>query len=83
MTEIIGEQIHEKILEEIKQAQFFAILADEAADVSNEEQLSLVLRFVDSSSQIREEFVEFVSCSGLTTGESSMKLSLPNLEAMV
>ena len=53
LIEIIGEQIREKILEEVKQARFFSILADEAAaDVSNEEQLSLVLRFVDSSSQI-------------------------------
>ena len=78
LIEIIGEQIREKILEGVKQARFFSILADGAADVSNQEQLSLVLRFVDSSSQIREEFV---SCTGLT--KSSLKLSLPNLEAMV
>ena len=34
---------YEKILKEVKQTQFFSILADEVADVSNEEQLKLSL----------------------------------------
>ena len=39
-------------------------------DVSNTEQLSLVLRFVDQRGQIREEFMEFVSCKDGVTGET-------------
>ena len=40
-------------------APYFSILADEVTDVSNREQLSLVIRFVDSGGNIREEFLGF------------------------
>lgn len=50
------------VLTEVRQAGHFAVLADEAIDVSISEQMPLALRFVDSSSQIREEFVAFVLC---------------------
>ena len=36
-----------------KKADFFSVLADEASDCSNQEQLSLVIRFVDGSGEIR------------------------------
>ncbi|KAG7170066.1 52 kDa repressor of the inhibitor of the protein kinase-like [Homarus americanus] len=44
----------------------FAVLADEAVDKSNNEQLPLVLRFVDSERQIREEFVGYYECQSVT-----------------
>ena len=47
----VGEWIRDK------SAKFFAVIADEAADCSNKEQLPLVLRFVDQDNVIREEFV--------------------------
>ena len=78
LIEIIGEQRYEKILEEVKQARLFT---DEVADVSNEEELSLVLRLVDSSSQIQEGFLEFVSCSELTTGEKLSEIMLAILRS--
>ena len=40
----------------------FSILADEASDCSNQEQLSLVIRYVDSDCVIREEFLGFLQC---------------------
>ena len=46
------------------------ILADEVADVSNTEQLSLVLSFVDESNEIREEFVDFLPCMDGTLGQA-------------
>lgn len=57
----------------------FAIMADEAADVSNKENLSLVLRFVDSSANIREEFVGFHLCGEETTGEAIKDLILKSI----
>ena len=42
----IGEWIREKILHEVREAKFFSVIADEAADYSNKEQLPLVLRFI-------------------------------------
>ena len=41
---------------------YFSILADEVADVSNTEQLSLVLRYMDDDNNIREEFIDFLPC---------------------
>ena len=65
-----GQWIQEKIVAEVKAAKFFSVCADEAADISNKEQLPLVLRFVDESGTIREEFIEFVLCDSGTTGEA-------------
>ena len=56
-----GDWIRAQILEEVKVAKFFAICADEAADCSNKEQLPIVLRFVDMSNTVREEFVDFAT----------------------
>lgn len=75
----IGEWIREKILHEVREAKFFSVIADEAADCSNKEQLPLVLRFVDSSGVIREEFIEFIFCDTGTTGSA---LSNKILEAL-
>ena len=65
-----GDHIREKILTEVRKAKYFSILADEVADVSNTEQLSLVLRFVDESNEIREEFVDFLPCMDGTSGQA-------------
>ena len=40
------------------------------ADVSKPEQMSLVLRFVDHTGEIKEEFMEYVSCRAGVTGEA-------------
>ena len=41
---------------------FFSILADDASDCSNQEQLSQFIRYVDSDCSIREEFLGFLHC---------------------
>ena len=45
-----------------KRKKNFSILADEASDCSNQQQLSFVLRFVDKDYEIREEFLGFLYC---------------------
>ena len=44
-------------------------LADEVTDCANLEQLSLVIRFVDSEMQIQEKILDFVTVERIT-GES-------------
>ena len=56
------------------------MLADEAVDISISEQMPLVLRFVDSSSQIREEFVGFVLCDTGTSGRALSDKILSTLQ---
>ena len=57
-----GQFITELVVRKIKENQFFSILADEASDCSNQEQLSLVIRYVDIDCVIREEFLGFLHC---------------------
>ena len=52
---MLSKMILNDILKEIRKAKFFAIMADEATS-HNDEQLSLCLRFVDETKNIREEF---------------------------
>lgn len=66
LINIIGSQITSHILAEVKAAKFYSILADEVTDKANWEQLSIVLRFVDSTSCIKEEFMTFVPCVDIT-----------------
>ena len=80
MIVTVGKYILSKISSEIKAAKFFAILADEAADISNKEHLSLVLRFVDSANNIREEFIGFYLCENGTTGEAVSNMIMKAIE---
>ena len=57
-----GNYIKDILVKEIKESRFFSVLADEASDCSNQDQLSLVIRFVDGSGEIREEFLGFLHC---------------------
>ena len=42
----MGRRIRCDILREVEQAKFYTVIADEVADVSNKEQLSIALRYV-------------------------------------
>ncbi|XP_065658729.1 52 kDa repressor of the inhibitor of the protein kinase-like [Hydra vulgaris] len=64
-----GEVVTDAIIGEIKNSKYFSIIADEASDSNNKEQLSLVIRFVDSKFNIREEFISFLHCTNGVTGQ--------------
>ena len=67
LISILGEQIRESIVNQIpSDAPYFSILADKVTDVSNREQLSLVIRFVDSDGYIHEEFLGFNNLQRIT-----------------
>ena len=61
MIDIIGNKndFQADLVQEIKDAGFHTILADEVT-TANEEIVSICDRFVDSRKNIREEFIEFV-----------------------
>ena len=57
---VIGfDIIRANLVKEVRQALFYSVLADEASS-HNVEHLSVCLRFVDSSGQIREDFLSFI-----------------------
>ena len=63
LTEICGDIIRDKILAKVRQARYF-VIADEATDISNNEQLSISIRYIDDgkSSKANEVFVAFHEC---------------------
>ncbi|XP_072401698.1 52 kDa repressor of the inhibitor of the protein kinase-like [Diabrotica undecimpunctata] len=65
INDICGQVIRREIFE-VKKANYYAILADETADISGREQLSTSLRYFDEEAEeIREEFTEFVQLDAL------------------
>lgn len=76
MITTLGKYISNNLSCKVRESKYFSILADEAADISNKEHLSVVIRFVDSEKNIREEFVGFYLCEGGTAGVAIKKLIL-------
>ena len=72
IIDICDDLITRKITNEIRVANLFSILVDEASDCGNIEQLCIVVRFVDKKHQIREdlEFLGFFPCKTGVSGEA-------------
>ncbi|KAI6647735.1 52 kDa repressor of the inhibitor of the protein kinase-like [Oopsacas minuta] len=66
LIKLCGDQVLEKIVDEVKESIFFSILADETTDSSHQEQLCIVLRYVSSDFVVKEEFVGFGSVDNLS-----------------
>ena len=63
-------QVISGLLKEVKASKIFALILDEASDISNKEQLSFCLRFVDSKDETREDFLKFIHCGDGVTGRN-------------
>ena len=61
MISLIGKVIQQNIIDEMKKAGFFAIIADETMDISRLEQMSLCVRYVTNDFVINERFLGFWS----------------------
>ena len=70
LIEICGDMVIEELVDDVKKAKFFSLLADEATDCSNTEQMAVVLRFIDESLKIREDYLGFIPCSDGLSGEA-------------
>lgn len=68
VLEVNNKIILEVLVKKINKAGFFSIMADETADISTVEQLSICIRYFDDNSKtINEHFIQFVpitDCSG-------------------
>ena len=79
MIETVGNYIVSKIMAKVSESKIFSVMADEAVEVANKENLSLLIRFVDSSHNIREEFVGFRECGEDLSGESIKNLIIKSI----
>ena len=70
---ILVNKVRKKICEEVKDAKF-CILVDKAKGVSNKEQITIVLKFVDIQGFVRERFFYIVYISDTTSSTIKKKL---------
>ncbi|XP_060844010.1 zinc finger MYM-type protein 1-like [Rhopalosiphum padi] len=69
-----------KVVSRVNAAKCFSILADETADISGVEQVSLCVRYINSNTlKLTEEFLQFVPTNDMT-GKGIANLILENLQ---
>ncbi len=57
LIQLMAHQLLRRLLDEIRRAEWFALIADETRDMSGREQLGISLRWVDSSYNIYEDLI--------------------------
>ena len=73
VIDVVADQVRQKIIKNVQKARWFSVIADEVTDVSNKEQLSLVVRYVDLDTVlVREDLLGFFECD---TGISGRDLA--------
>ena len=67
LISICADLVVQEIVAEVKKAKYFSIIADETADISQQEQLAVVLRYYNEErGQILEELIGFQVAEDLT-----------------
>ena len=57
----MGKTVQKSIVDEIKQANYFALIVDSTPDASHTDQLTIIIRYVDLDQKIQERFICFIS----------------------
>ena len=82
IIDVLSDQVRQKIVQKVRKARWFSVVADEVTDVSNKEQLSLVLRYVDIETLlVREDLVGFFECRNGISGRDLAELITSRLRA--
>ena len=71
--------IRNRILDDIRQAKFYSVIADEASDSANDEQLAISIQYVDTSGNPQEWFLGFSECISGVTGKAIAENITSNL----
>ena len=66
ILQLMSLSILRLIARNIQETDFFTVMADECADISNKEQLTICFRWVDSKLEVHEEFVGLYNIPDIT-----------------
>ena len=71
---LLSKKVKNIILQEVREAKYFAIMCDSTPDISHTDQMTLVVRYVtikNSIAQVKESFLTFSPLSGKTAAKIS------------
>ena len=80
--QIMALNMLRKIARNIQQAKFYSVMGDEAADISNKEQLVLCIRQVDDDLQVHEDFIGIHKIPNTTADEIVKVIKVINLKLL-
>ena len=84
IIDVLADQIKQQIVQKVKAAKWYTVIADEVTDASNKEQLSIVLRYVEGDSlSVREDLIGFVECDTGISGRSLANKIISFLEEQI
>ena len=67
MITLMGNTLLRQLLMKIRPVKWFSIMADETRDISNNEQLTIVIRWVDMNYAVHEDFIGMVHVPDTTS----------------
>ncbi len=79
MISCLGNEVRSKIIDDVKAATFYAVCLDTTPDSSKQDQLSIILRFVDKEAKIHECLIDVIHAKD-TSGAGLASYLLKTLE---
>lgn len=76
LLEVFGNYIKGQIKEEILSSRYVALMADEATDIRNRQELSICCRYITNSGEPKESFIDMVILDSTTADHIDEKLKL-------
>lgn len=82
VIEILAKKVHENIAYKIKQARYFSIILDCTPDISHQDQMTVVIRYIDISQReahVKEQFLGYLKVVS-STGSDLLDVFLNELQ---